>query len=60
MRKNGVDISIDKLGTMNEVKTAIFRYVFGYYNTIRVTSFNPAGLPPVAYREVYLSQSIAA
>lgn len=46
--------------TRNEVKTVIFRYVFGYYNTIRVTSFNPAGLPPVAYREVYLSKSIAA
>ena len=27
--------------TRNEVRTIIFRYVFGYYNTVRVTSFNP-------------------
>lgn len=46
--------------TMDEVRTVIFRYVFGYYNTIRVTSFNPDGLPPVVYREMYLSQGIAA
>jgi transposase InsO family protein len=46
--------------TRNEVKTIIFRYVFGYYNTVRVTSFNPDGLPPVAYRKMYLSQEIAA
>ena len=44
----------------HEVRTIIFRYVFGYYNTIRVTSFNPEGLPPVAYREMYLSMGIAA
>ena len=46
--------------TRDEVRTIIFRYVFGYYNTIRVTSFNPEGLPPVAYREMYLSMGIAA
>ena len=46
--------------TRDAVRTAIFRYVFGYYNTIRVTSFNPDGLPPVAYRKMYLSQEIAA
>ncbi len=40
----------------NEGRTVIFRYVFGYYNTIRVTSFNPDGLLSVTYREVYLSQ----
>ena len=33
------------------VKSIIFRYIFVYYNRIRVTSFNPGGLPPVAYRE---------
>ena len=33
-----------------EVKTVIFRYIFGYYNTIRVNSFNPHGLPPVKLR----------
>ena len=46
--------------TRDEVRTVIFRYVFGYYNTIRVTSFNPDGLPPVVYRKMYLSQEIAA
>ena len=34
-----------------EVKRVIFRYIFGYYNTQRITSFNPGGLPPVAYRK---------
>lgn len=33
-----------------EVKTVIFRYIFGYYNTQRVNSFNAGGLPPVALR----------
>lgn len=46
--------------TRNEVKTIIFRYVFGYYNTVRVTSFNPKGLSPAAYKELYLSQKTAA
>lgn len=46
--------------TRNEVRTIIFRYVFGYYNTVRVTSFNPEGLSPAAYKELYLSQKTAA
>ena len=33
-----------------EVKTAIFRCIFGYYNTKRINSFNKDGLPPVALR----------
>jgi transposase InsO family protein len=37
--------------TREEVKTIVFRYIFGYYNTLRITSFNPSGLPPVAYRK---------
>ena len=37
--------------TREEVKTIIFRYIFVYYNRIRVTTFNPKGLPPIAYRE---------
>lgn len=37
--------------TKEEVKTVVFRYIFAYYNTIRITSFNPGGLPPVQYRE---------
>jgi len=28
----------------------LFRYIFGYYNTIRVNSFNPHGLPPAKLR----------
>lgn len=34
----------------SEVKSIIFRYIFGYYNTMRITSFNPDGLPPARYR----------
>ena len=37
--------------TREQVKTEVFRYIFGYYNTIRVNSFNPDGMPPVAYRK---------
>lgn len=40
--------------TKEQVKTIVFRYIFAYYNTIRITSFNPHGLPPVKYREVSL------
>ena len=43
-------ISAYKL-TIDQVKSIIFRYVFVYYNRIRITSFNPSGLSPVAYRE---------
>lgn len=32
-----------------EVKSAVFRYIFGYYNTQRITSINLGGLPPIAY-----------
>ena len=34
-----------------QVKTIIFRYVFAYYNRIRIYTSNPQGLPPVRYRE---------
>lgn len=37
--------------TRNEVKTVIFRYVFAYYNTVRIYTGNRFGLPPVKYRE---------
>ena len=36
--------------TKEEVKTIIFRYVFTYYNTVRIHTSNPSGLPPIAYR----------
>jgi len=38
-----------------EVKSVIFRYIFGYYNTQRITSFNPSGLPPAIYRKLVIS-----
>lgn len=43
--------------TREEVKRVIFRYIFGYYNTLRITSFNPGGLPPVAYRKLLSRKS---
>lgn len=46
--------------TRDEVKSVIFRYVFGYYNTQRVTSFNPDGLPPTVYRRLSQAQTEAA
>lgn len=36
-----------------EVTSIIYRYVFGYYNTKRINSFNPDGLPPMEYRKLY-------
>ena len=43
-------ISAYKL-TRDQVKSIIFRYIFVYYNRIRISSVNPGGMPPVAYRE---------
>ena len=37
--------------TREQVKSIVFRYVFVYYNRVRITTVNPGGLPPVAYRE---------
>lgn len=34
-----------------QVKTIIFRYIFTYYNRVRIYTRNPLGLPPVKYRE---------
>lgn len=34
-----------------QVRTIIFRYVFAYYNRVRIYTRNPLGLPPVRYRE---------
>ena len=43
-------ISAYKL-TRDEVKRIVFRYIFVYYNRIRIYTSNPFGLPPVKYRE---------
>ena len=34
-----------------QVKSIVFRYIFVYYNRIRISTVNPGGLAPVAYRE---------
>ena len=36
----------------DEVKMLIFKYVFTYYNQIRIYTSNPYGLPPAAYRRL--------
>lgn len=46
--------------TRKDVKSIIFRYIFGYYNTIRINSFNRQGLPPVAYRQLAGSNDLSA
>ena len=49
--------------TRQEVETEIYRYIFGYYNTKRINSFNPNGLPPLMYKASYFkvhNVSIAA
>jgi len=35
---------------MEDVKTAVFRYIFTYYNRQRVYTSNPDGLPPAVYK----------
>lgn len=43
--------------TMDEVKSAVFRYVFTYYNTIRIYTGNPYGWPPAVYRRMLTEQA---
>lgn len=45
--------------TREQVKSIVFRYVFIYYNRLRIYTHNPMGLPPVKYREWYVGQSVA-
>ena len=40
--------------TREEVKTVVFRYVFIYYNQLRVYTSNPGGLPPAVLRHLKL------
>ena len=42
-----------------QVKTIIFRYVFIYYNRVRIYTRNPLGLPPAKYREWAQAQTAA-
>ena len=46
--------------TREQVKSIILRYIFIYYNRIRISSVNPGGLAPVAYREWAKSTTPAA
>ena len=43
-----------------EVKTIIFRYIFIYYNRVRIYTGNFMGLPPVKYREWVATQKQVA
>ena len=45
---------------MTEVSTSIFRYVFGYYNQIRIHTSNPEGLSPAEYRKLYENRKLLA
>ena len=36
------------------IPCAEYNYIFGYYNTIRVNSFTPHGLPPAKMRTVFM------
>lgn len=42
-----------------QVKTIIFRYIFIYYNRVRIYTRNPLGLPPARYREWVQAQQAA-
>ena len=46
--------------TMEEVKSAVFRYVFTYYNQVRVYTRNPNGWPPAVYRRLQEKQEMTA
>ena len=49
---SAVELALADLNlTREEVKTIIFRYVYIYYNRVRVHTSNPFGLSPVKYRE---------
>lgn len=45
--------------TVEKVKTIVWRYTFAYYNTKRVTTVNPDGLPPLVYRKIAAKKSAA-
>lgn len=44
----------------DQVKIVIFRYVFTYYNRIRIYTSNPDGLPPAAYRRLMEKNKLMA
>lgn len=46
--------------SMDSVKSEIFKYVFTYYNQVRVYTTNPGGLSPAAYRRSFEEQLAVA
>ena len=46
--------------TREQVKSIIFRYIFIYYNRVRIYSVNPRELSPVAYREWAKANAMSA
>lgn len=38
---------------MDDVKSIIFRYIFTYYNKVRIYTSNPGSAPPAVYRQQY-------
>lgn len=44
----------------DEVKSIIFRYIFTYYNQMRIYTANPYGLPPAAYRRLLEDHQLLA
>lgn len=38
---------------MEDVKRIIFRYIFTYYNKVRIYTSNPGGVSPTTYRQQY-------
>ena len=49
---NGEILTVEMRDNMKkeEVKTIVFRYIFIYYNRIRLYTGNPGCLPPSEYR----------
>jgi putative transposase len=46
--------------TVEEVKEEVWRYTFGYYNTVRVTTVTEDGFPPSVYNgKVTAAKSVA-
>ena len=42
------------------IKSWILKYVFTYYNTVRIYTSNPSGIPPAEYRRMVLDEAMAA
>lgn len=41
------------------VKRATSRYIFTYYNTVRIYTSNPGGMPPTVYRQLYENEHLS-